>query len=688
MSNNKMKGIQIPILAMLILGMMVVPLPPAILDILFVVNICVALTVLMAATIAKKPLDFSSFPTVLLISTIMRLGLNVASTRIILMHGHDGGDASGMVIKAFGDFAMGGNFVVGIIVFAVLFIISIMVVTKGSERVSEVVARFTLDAMPGKQMAIDADLAAGAITQEEATEKRALQAQEAQFFGSMDGASKFVKGDSIAGVLILAINIIGGIAIGSLQQGMPLSKAVSCYTVLSIGDGLVAILPSIIMALAMAVMITKINDSKDLSSTITTQLFKNYPIVRNVGMMIFAIGLIPAMPNVLFLSVGSIILCYAYQLGKKLTTEEVPRDIEDANPKAAVVENKDVSVDDVSEFDVLSLELGFGLNSLMKNSQDDLQSALNGVRKTVSNEFGIMVPGVHFKNNAELEQNKYSIVIQGVEVAHGEVYPGLSFAMDYEDNLPPLEMGKPSFDPVDGIKGYWILEDNVVEAGVMGYEVVSSTSVISNHFRTMLERNLPSLIDIDSLQLIIDKISRTKSKLVSTVITSDAHLVNLYSVIKELLDERVPVNQMGIILEAMAELQGVSGLTQDSMLRFVRGKLSKWIIKSIRDTFGMESDAELFLITLEQDLANVLMKSIISTGVLTIDSDIRARILEQVKEKCEMMDSMEMPTIILAQETIRKELFNLLNGNGHDLYVLSPDELPKKGKVKVAAQID
>ncbi|MGR5365759.1 FHIPEP family type III secretion protein [Photobacterium damselae] len=692
MNKTMLKGMAIPALAMLILGMMIVPLSPTILDILFVVNICVSLTVLMTSILSKKPLEFSSFPTVLLVSTMMRLSLNVASSRVILMHGHDGGDATGMVIKAFGDFAIGGNYVVGIIVFAILSIINLIVVVKGTERVSEVGARFTLDAMPGKQMSIDADLASGTIDQGVASGKRSELSQESQFFGAMDGASKFVKGDSIAGMLILAINIIGGISIGVAQQGMSLTDALSCYTVLSIGDGLVAIVPSIIMSLATAVVITKINDEQDLTSTITSQLFRNINALRNAGIVVMCIGLIPAMPNILFLSVAAIILGYSYYLSKSESIadtvdasnlESEQEDSQNFKKKAAI----EVSIDDVREFDTVTLEFGSGLSEMFYSESADVIRAVDGVRKTLTTEYGVMVSGVCYSANNELESNSYVIKIKGVEVARGQVYAGLYFAMDYDGNLPRLNMGVEYVEPVDLISGFWIMESQIAEAEVLGYEVFKSEIVLSNHIGYVLEHNLSEMVDLDSVDVLVDRVSRVKPKLVSSVLVNDNVQILLYAVIKDLLRERAPVNQMSTILESFAMLQGYSNQTQDTYLKFVRIKISKWILRLAKEKFGVDESEELLMVSLSHKLSDMLMQTAMATESLALDLETKKKLIDSVVEKSQLLAEMGQPMILLAPQAVRKELFDLVSASVPDIYVMCYEEIPFDMKVKVVATI-
>ncbi|UKA04610.1 flagellar biosynthesis protein FlhA [Photobacterium damselae] len=692
MNKTMLKGMAIPALAMLILGMMIVPLSPTILDILFVVNICVSLTVLMTSILSKKPLEFSSFPTVLLVSTMMRLSLNVASSRVILMHGHDGGDATGMVIKAFGDFAIGGNYVVGIIVFAILSIINLIVVVKGTERVSEVGARFTLDAMPGKQMSIDADLASGTIDQGVASGKRSELSQESQFFGAMDGASKFVKGDSIAGMLILAINIIGGISIGVAQQGMSLTDALSCYTVLSIGDGLVAIVPSIIMSLATAVVITKINDEQDLTSTITSQLFRNINALRNAGIVVMCIGLIPAMPNILFLSVAAIILGYSYYLSKSESIadtvdasnlESEQEDSQNFKKKAAI----EVSIDDVREFDTVTLEFGSGLSEMFYSESADVIRAVDGVRKTLTTEYGVMVSGVCYSANNELESNSYVIKIKGVEVARGQVYAGLYFAMDYDGNLPRLNMGVEYVEPVDLISGFWIMESQIAEAEVLGYEVFKSEIVLSNHIGYVLEHNLSEMVDLDSVDVLVDRVSRVKPKLVSSVLVNDNVQILLYAVIKDLLRERAPVNQMSTILESFAMLQGYSNQTQDMYLKFVRIKISKWILRLAKEKFGVDESEELLMVSLSHKLSDMLMQTAMATESLALDLETKKKLIDSVVEKSQLLAEMGQPMILLAPQAVRKELFDLVSASVPDIYVMCYEEIPFDMKVKVVATI-
>ena len=681
-----LKGLTIPCAIILILGMIIIPLPPLALDLLFITNIVVAMSVLMAAVFAKKPLEFSIFPTVLLIATMLRLSLNIASTRVILMNGHNGSGASGQIIESFGNFVVGGNFVIGVIVFTILTIINFVVITKGAERISEVGARFTLDAMPGKQMAIDADVGTGSITQEEAAIKRSELSQESQFYGAMDGASKFVKGDSIAGILILLINIVGGITIGTAQQGMSFGEAIETYLLLSIGDGLVAILPSIIMALATAIITTKVSNNTELTEMIRTQFGTNHMIAIMTGFIVCCVGLIPAMPNFLFLTIGSALIFAGMRIKKaneEVALEELVRSEEEELSESKTQNSSEVTIEDISEHDNIKLEIGYGLTELVKSESSPLMQAIRSARKDLSTQFGILIKGFRVVSNFQLEQNEYNIYVQGLPFGGGQVYANLLMAIGDPD-CRPLD-GIPAKDPALGLDGYWIMESQVAEAEELGYEVIEPTQIISTHMTLILMRHLEALIDMDDLQKLINRLEESKPKLVSAAIKDDQALVTLLRVIKTLLHERVPVCQLSMILESVAEMQGYANVSFDGLMFEVRKKLMPWIIDGILED-AVDKDS-LKVIMFAPELEKQIVNGKQPNGQMIIDPAKIESMHKHVKEASAVLSDMQYPTVILVSSVIRKEVYDLLAPACNDVHVLSVQELGATHSIEIVSQI-
>lgn len=667
-----LQGFSIPFAIVLILGMIILPLPPLALDLLFIVNIVISLSVLMACVFAKKPLEFSIFPTVLLLATMLRLSLNIASTRVILLNGHAGSGASGQIIESFGNFVIGGNFVVGIIIFVILTIINFVVVTKGTERVSEVSARFTLDAMPGKQMAIDADLGSGSITQEEASARRAELSQESQFYGSMDGASKFVKGDAIAGILILLINIVGGITVGAGQKGMTFMEATETYLLLSIGDGLVAILPSIIMALATAIISTKVSNNTELSEMLQVQFGTNHNIPLMSGVIVCAVGLIPAMPNILFLSIGGGLIYLSKRVKDKQTKKfieasEAQSELE-ASPKP---QRKDITVEDIREHQTILLEVGSGLTELLKSEDAPLIQSINGERISLSKKYGIAISGLESSCNFDLKQNEYRIFIKGLPCGGGEVYSNLLLAIQ-DGDLRPLD-GIPAKDPALGFDGYWIMESMLNEAEAIGYEVLEPNQIISTHISITLQKHLEALIDTDSVQSMIQQLERRKPTLVSSAIKGDQSLVTLLTIIKSLLHERVPVVQLPIILEAMAELQSFQGITTAGMLSEVRKKLMPWIIENIlKDT---EDKSSLKIVTINPETQAKLNQCRGQDGNYYFDPELIKTIQDSLWSANEFLTDMQYPLVLVVDGMLRQSMYDNLSIMFPDIHVLGAHEI-------------
>jgi flagellar biosynthesis protein FlhA len=543
-------GLGAPLLLLIMLAMMVIPLPPFLLDVLFTFNISLSLVVLLSGIYAKKPLEFAAFPTVLLITTLLRLALNVASTRVVLLEGHTGTNAAGHVIEAFGEFVIGGNYTVGLVVFSILVIINFVVVTKGAGRISEVSARFTLDAMPGKQMAIDADLNAGLINQADARSRREEVAREADFYGAMDGASKFVRGDAIAGILILFINIFGGLAVGLLQHGMNISDALHNYTLLTVGDGLVAQIPSLVLSTAAALLVTRVSRAEDMGQQIMNQMFDNPRPLIVTASILGAIGLIPGMPNFIFVSLAACAGGAAFYLSKKRRIQGVVLPV--AEKVEALPEMKDLSWDDVTPVDTIGLEVGYRLIPLVdKNQGGQLMSRIKGVRKKLTNELGFLIPSVHIRDNLDLSPNGYRISLMGVTVGESEIYPDRDLAINSGQVFGKLQ-GIPGKDPAFGLDAVWIEPALRDQAQTMGYTVVDASTVVATHLSQILQDHAYEILGREEVQQLLDSLGKVSPKLVEDLVPNTLSMGVVLQVLRNLLEERVPIRDMRTIAETLA----------------------------------------------------------------------------------------------------------------------------------------
>ncbi|MDP3331197.1 MAG: flagellar biosynthesis protein FlhA, partial [Methylococcaceae bacterium] len=543
-----------PLVIVMILAMIMLPLPAFILDLLFTFNIAFSLIILLVVVYTLKPLEFASFPTVILLATLLRLALNVASTRIVLLEGHNGGDAAGKVIEAFGAFVIGGNFAVGLVVFIILVVINFMVVTKGAGRVAEVGARFTLDAMPGKQMAIDADLNAGLITQDEARVRRAEVATEADFYGSMDGASKFVRGDAIAGIIILFVNVIGGLAIGVGQHGLSFADAGHIYVLLTIGDGLVAQIPSLLLSTASALVVTKVGSSgQNIGQQVSTQLFENPKALLITAAVIGALGIIPGMPNVVFILLASILAGSAYLIDKKRKQAELveldyPMTLVNSAPEV-----KELGWDDVMPVDVIGLEVGYRLIPLVdKNQGGQLMTRIKGVRKKLSQELGFLVPSVHIRDNLDLTPTSYRISLMGVTVGEADIMPEMEMAINPGRVFGSLP-GKACKDPAFGLEAVWIEPNQKDHAQTLGYTVVDPGTVVATHLSHLLQSHAHELLGYEETQKMLENLTKSAPKLVEDLVPKTLPLGVVVKVLQNLLQERVPIRDMRTIAETLAE---------------------------------------------------------------------------------------------------------------------------------------
>ena len=671
-----------PLGILVIVAMMVLPLPTFLLDVFFSFNILLALLVLMIAIHSFRPLDFSSFPTLLLVATVLRLALNVASTRIVLANGHTGTDAAGQVIEAFGSFVIAGNFVVGIFVFAILVIINLVVITKGAGRVSEVTARFTLDSMPGKQMAIDADLNAGILTPEEATERRNEVAREADFYGSMDGASKFVKGDAVAGILILAINILGGITIGVAQYSLSLGEAASLYIILSIGDGLVAQIPSLLLSIGTAIIVTRVSSSGSMSEHIGGQISIPqawYPVAVVIGIM----GLVPGMPSVLFLSLAAITGMIGFMISRYAGRAETPDMIDSFADEEYEEDNSTVSAEQITDNSRISVVLSYPLIALVEDEVNGpLVTRIAGVRKDISKSLGFVIPSVRIKDDLNLEPNFYQIKIGQRIVAEDKVYPGRLLTIPTGDSAIALE-GEKVIEPTFGLEAYWITEQQRTLAEARGYVVVEPEAVITTQLSKVIEQNAHELIGQDELKQVIDRLAEASPSLVESVVPKLVPLHNLTAIMKKLLEEQIPINDMRKILEVLAELSGRNMSIDDTA-----EALRPYLIPLLLQRMVPHKDA-IPVITLDPEFENLLINADRQNqqSDLIIDGKLSQNMIQKLSSVVDdQMAESKVPFLIVAP-VIRKKLSKLVRAHLSDLNILSFTELPESKKVEVIATV-
>lgn len=678
---NFLRTFSIPIGIMILIAMMVIPLSPVFLDVLFTSNLLVSLLVLMVALQTFRPLDFSSFPTVLLFATVLRLGLNVASTRVILANGHTGTDSAGSIIEAFGAFVMSGSYVVGLFVFAILVLINLIVITKGAGRVSEVAARFTLDSMPGKQMAIDADLNAGILTSEEAKDRRKEIAKEGEFYGAMDGAAKFVKGDAIAGILILIINIIGGLIIGTVNHDLSLSESAESYILLTVGDGLVAQIPSLLLAMATATIVTRISsDDNDLAGQISSQMGLSKAWVP-VSAVLLLFGLVPGMPNTLFLSGAVISGAIAYYTSKN--TGETKKDV----PEEDTEENHGkIDIDEVSDNSSISLDLGYGLISMVdsndKKSAGPLISKITGIRKQVSKDLGFVIPNVRVRDDLSLDANAYQIKVGHTIVAEDKIYADRKLAMPSDETQLKIQ-GIQVKDPSFGLDAYWIEKHLVSKAESNHYMIIEPEAVIGTHLNQVLLKYAGDLLSQDDVQLLLDNLSKINPQLVQSVIPKLIPLHHLTIILRNLLVERVPINDLKKILEALSNLADKK-LSPDELSEAVRPAISSLLIQKISSV-----KEALNIVTFNPDLEQMLISMSKKSGSegLLIDPNLAKQMIKSLLEISEKSSSDGNPIVIVTSPIIRKDLSILLRQHIEDIVVLSFTELPESKRVKVIATV-
>ncbi|MDR3417533.1 MAG: flagellar biosynthesis protein FlhA [Nevskia sp.] len=669
-------GLGAPLLLMVILAMMVVPLAPFALDVLFTFNIALAIIIVMAVIYVLRPLEFSAFPTVLLVVTLLRLGLNVASARVVLLHGHEGTHAAGRVIQAFGEFVVGGNYAVGFVVFVILTIINFMVVTKGAERVSEVSARFVLDALPGKQMAIDADLNAGVLTREDAKRRREEVREEADFYGSMDGASKFVRGDAMAGILILGINIVGGLLVGTLQHGLPVTAALKNYTLLTIGDGLVAQVPSLLLSTSVAILVTRMSRAQDMSQQFSAQVFGQPKVLMIAASVMGLIGVIPGMPNMVFLSLAAICGGGAW-LRKQRQAQAAA---EPPPPPPAPATPTELSWDDVSQQDALGLEVGYRLIPLVDVRQGgELMARIKGVRKKLTQELGFLVQPVHIRDNLELPPNSYRVLLHGVPLATAQIYPDRDLALNSGRVYGALN-GIAGKDPAFGLDAVWIERGSRDHAQTLGYTVVDAATVVATHLSQLVKEHAAELLGHDEAQQLLNSLSKSAPKLVEDLVPKLLPLSVFVRVLRTLLNDRVPIRNLRGIAEALAE---AAPRSQDPVVLAgaVRVALRRQIVQDISG-----GEVELPVLTLSPALERVLQDSLAS-GAAAVEPGLAERMQQSIVQGAQRQAKTGQPAVLLVPASLRPLLARFTRQAAPDLHVLAYDEVPEDRRIRMVGAI-
>ena len=671
-------GLGIPVLVLLIMAMLVLPLPALLLDFLFTFNIIISLVIIMISISTRKPLDFSSFPTVLLFATMLRLALNVASTRIILVEGHTGHDAAGKVVSAFGEFVIAGNYVVGFIIFAILMIINFIVVTKGAGRVSEVNARFTLDAMPGKQMSIDADLNAGVIDQATAKKRREELAQESDFFGAMDGASKFVSGDAIAGLLILLINLIGGLAIGVLQHGLSVSDAGKIYTLLTIGDGLVAQIPSLLLSLATAIIVTRVTTTESISEQAGSQL-ANPSAMFISAIILTMLGLVPGMPHLMFIGLAAATAGLGLLVVKNEVEEEATQEAV-AQAAATTEATKDLDWDDVDQVDLIGLEIGYGLIPLVNpDTGGELMSRVKGVRKKLSAELGFLVQPVRIRDDLNIDPDSYNIVLKGVVRGKGEIKVGRELAINPGQVYGELQ-GTPTREPAFGLEAVWIEPSQRDVARTLGYTVVDASTAIATHLNKVLRENSADLLSHDEVQQLLDKLSAKSPKLVEELVPGKLSLGVVTRVLQQLLGEGVSIRDMRSIVETLTEA-GARSTDPEQLAASVLPKLGRMIMQALVDESNNLSVMTLEP-SLEQLLHNVLQQSQPGQPVV-LEPNLAENLFNSLRQGAHAMEEEGHAAVLVVSPLSRGWLSKAVRFRVNDLTVLSYSEIPDDQAVKV-----
>ncbi len=708
-------NLAVPILLLMLLGMMTLPLPAFLLDVFFSFNIALSIVVILVAVYTMRPLDFAVFPTILLVATLLRLGLNVASTRVVLLEGHEGGDAAGKVIQSFGEVVIGGNYAVGLVVFIILIIINFVVVTKGAGRISEVSARFTLDAMPGKQMAIDADLNAGLIDQDDARKRREDVASEADFYGAMDGASKFVRGDAVAGILILVINVIGGLGVGMLQHDLEFQDALQKYILLTIGDGLVAQIPSLLLSTAAAIMVTRVNSAEDVKSQVLTQMFDSPKALGITTVILFLMGSIPGMPHVAFLGLAMITGGLAYYIHYlKLQREGQPAAAGGAGGSAAPLrgpsppavsggpgasqnvktgemlpppEMAELGWDDVMPVDIIGLEVGYRLIPLVdKNQGGELLGRIKGVRKKMSQDMGFLIPSVHIRDNLDLLPNGYRIMLMGVVVGEAEVHPDRELAINPGQVFGNVE-GLATKDPAFGLDAIWINSGDKDNAQTLGYTVVDTSTVVATHLNQILQTHVHELLGHEDVQQLLDQLSKSSPKLVEELVPNKLSLNVLLKVLQNLLRERVSIRDTRSIAEALVA-NADKNSDPNTLTAYARMALSRQIVQGI-----VGGQAELPVITLNPDLEQLLLKSVQQAqkagadDSAYIEPSMAERMQRALIEAAQKQELAGKPQVLLVAAQVRPMMAQFVRGSLPDMYVLGYNEIPDNKQVTIDASV-
>lgn len=708
-------NLAIPILVIAMLGMMTLPVPAFLLDLLFTFNIALSLVVLLVCVYSMRPLDFAIFPTVLLVATLLRLALNVASTRVILLEGHEGGDAAGKVIEAFGEVVIGGNYAVGLVVFAILMIINFIVVTKGAGRVSEVSARFTLDAMPGKQMAIDADLNAGIINQDEAKARREEVAMEADFYGAMDGASKFVRGDAVAGLLILIINMVGGLLIGIMQHDLEFADAVQKYSLLTIGDGLVAQIPSLLLSTAAAIMVTRVNSNQDMSSQVMDQMFIAPKALYIAAVIMIIMGLVPGMPHVAFIGLGGLVGWMAWYFDKKRNQPEAVLErpgsrgaARSAGPQPAAggpggqmlealppgemgrsgAAPKELGWDDVLVVDIIGLEVGYRLIPLVDKTQGgQLLGRIKGVRKKLSQELGFLMPSVHIRDNLDLMPNVYRITLMGVTIAEAEIHPERDLAINPGQVFGRID-GIPGRDPAFGLDAIWIETSVRDHAQSLGYTVVDASTVVATHLNQVLQKHAHELIGHEEVQQWLDQLAKSSPKLCEELVPNSLSVSQLLKVLQSLLQESIPIRDMRSIAEAL--VNAPKGQDARMQTEACRQNLRRMIVQNICGAAD-----EIPVITLDPDLEQLLLKSVQQAQKVGAGDDVgmivEPRIVESLQrslnDAVQRQEMLGKPAILLVSAPLRSVLAKFVRFGIEQLHVLSYQEVPPNKQITIVATV-
>ncbi len=668
-----------PIAVLMVLSMMVLPLPPFVLDLLFTFNIAMAVMVMMVAAHMIKPLDFAAFPTVLLLTTLMRLSLNVASTRVVLLEGHTGTGAAGKVIEAFGHFLIGGNFAVGLIVFAILVVINFIVVTKGAERIAEVGARFTLDAMPGKQMAVDADLNAGLINEAEAKRRRAELSDEADFFGSMDGASKFVRGDAIAGMLILAINIVGGFIIGVAQHGLSAGQAADSYILLAVGDALVAQIPALLISVAAAMVVSRVGTDKDIGSQIGKQVFGSAKSIAITAAVIGALGLIPGMPHVVFLLIASGLGYLAYWLRSKEQAQEAAKAVKPIMPSSEG--SGEASWEDLVPVDTLGLEVGYRLITLVdKTKEGDLLSRIKGVRRKFAQEVGFLPPPVHIRDNLELRPSQYRISLRGAVVGEAEAFPGMWLAINPGHATQKL-IGTATTDPAFGLPAVWIEERQKEMAQMSGFTVVDCSTVVATHLSHLMQVHAAKLLGRVATQSLVEHLTKQAPQLIEDVIPKMVSIATLQRVLQLLLEEGVHVRDMRSIVECLAE-NAATVTDPQELARRIRTHIAPAIVQQI---YG--STKELDVIALEPELERLVTQALNSPHGAALDPGVADTLARSAAETAQKQEDRGLPATLLVPDLIRAPMARLLKRAAPRLKVLGHSEIPETHTIRIGSII-